>query len=51
VTIDPERGGDGLGRRNHLLDAIAFMPVPEPSTMALLCSAALAALFKARRRK
>jgi hypothetical protein len=52
VTITPAGAVTDVGASVDMLDAIAFQPVPEPSTAALLLSfAAASALIRARRRK
>lgn len=53
VTINPANGAvTDIGSSVDALDAIAFQPVPEPGTMALLIgSGVMGVLIKARRRK
>jgi hypothetical protein len=52
VTIDPASGSvTDIGASVAHLDAIAFEPVPEPSTMALLLGAGAMALLANKRRK
>lgn len=52
VTINPATGAvTDLGTSLNSLDAIAFQPVPEPSTLALLGAGALALINNVRRRK
>ena len=52
VTITPAGVVTDLGASVDMLDAIAFQPIPEPGTLALLLSfGGMSLVIRARRRK